>query len=1379
MVIKHGEILQDFKNNDIWTAGWVHLFPHGTGGPLDPDRVNPVTLQKWMQILLERRDSRWRKDRNLLFVVATIIFRREALANVQFKLRRRMTPQVAARLASITKADLDAMAAELRHGGSVNSTLAGKPEVRKLLQTMQSISHESTWTDHGKRRTRMFALSLMIQFGQPFFWLTINPADVHSPLVMSLAGVPIDLAGTCFAEMPTWVERLVLIANDPLASARFFHETVEAILACLLRCGANDGDGGVLGKVQAYIGMTEEQRKLTLHAHMLVWVYGFNGVDLLREEIGGDVALHVRLASYVGRIIVNQLMTEDEMRCCLLGEPEPSYVEGHEIPPPSCTAPEASLPRVDGWPESDDTRAARKDPLRVSQCAPAPVGGVLPPLDSGSNRDDESIRDSELCLLCLVEDGWALAAAANTHKCTHTCVKYAKKDENGKVLPGAECRFGYGEGGRPIVPASFVKNARAVVYADGRMEIGAEKYPSGCPDAPAAFSAEIARAKSARELAVAEGGEIDTEDDEFYVEVRRGSTHINSYNWAIQQSTRSNMDIKTTLGKGRDARGLVFYMLGYSTKSEQSVSILLSLYGQVVSRIQDDTIEQTSKSETARRMVQSCLTKQLSGTELGAPAAVCKIMGWSDAIQSHQPILCPVRPVCSWLQRNLGDEDEGEGVVITTNDGKLGTGIKAPMDYIHRCHVDDVNHDLHGMSYFTYSRLIRFEKSVPTDVKRKRSQISGETDRDEDSGDDGATSGSSTATGRTKAKSYPFVDGYDTKRRQIRRAVPVALNIMCEPPLRESQPEIFCRLMLLLFKPFFNANDLLPVGCTLWETTYGEMQDSDWDRSTVPLRRNIETMQKSKRAVAANRNRKFKDDGALMARQFLTDGDDDDSGDEGDPLLFGDDDDDDDSESIRLSGAMQAANEHAEAALIQCVKQGIVVTDVASSSADDNYSAATTSGSPDQIIRAPSAALTKSFLRANHTGLKEANTAAFANVDDGCDNPGDSELIPSRGQRTPEAYVVDMVTTADEAERTANGVLAADELNEKRQAANVRARNTDVGRTGKDFPSFVVDIADFFMLNEQQRQAFFHVAEAILDRRMDSMKPAIRLSIAGGAGSGKSYIVRAIQALVDCPSLPGSGPAEKLLVCAFQGKQASKSGGTTCHSIAEIGDGPFRPSSTILPDAKKLMWKGSTVLIIEEVSMISSSMLASIHIAAVAADGRDSDQPFAGKHVIILGDFSQLKPVGGKSLAYGFAIGGPTADPSSIDMRSIGGQALFLDMTHWVLLNGENNRFIGVYKDIMERVRLGRGTDRDVSLLNSRVVGNGTSSGEDCAESTFIVFRNKIRSIISMPFVRASCLRRGTTMFISRSFDKLKGAGSASQVTNLFLLFGVCVRSAP
>ena len=92
--------------------------------------------------------------------------------------------------------------------------------------------------------------------GQPLFWPAIHPSDMISFLFMNcVAGHNIDLASTCHKQMPDYMSRVKTVAADPVASAKCFHETLQALFNYLFSVGAADGEGGTLGKVQAYIGL--------------------------------------------------------------------------------------------------------------------------------------------------------------------------------------------------------------------------------------------------------------------------------------------------------------------------------------------------------------------------------------------------------------------------------------------------------------------------------------------------------------------------------------------------------------------------------------------------------------------------------------------------------------------------------------------------------------------------------------------------------------------------------------------------------------------------------------------------------------------------------------------------------------------------------------------------------------------------------------------------------------------------------------------------------------------------------------------------------------------------------------------------------------------
>lgn len=152
----------------------------------------------------------------------------------------------------------------------------------------------------------------------------------------------------------------------------------------------------------------------------------------------------------------------------------------------------------DPWPESDDTRTARSDKKQVSFCPPVAASKV-----------QDMFGDNPDCVASIAEDASTLSEVANLHRCTHTCVKYAKKGIDGKVLPGAECRFGYGDEGKPILPRGCVTNGNIRVYSDGTVELnGVQVASEGSHDQrPAAvLRAEILRAAESRRKAASQDG---------------------------------------------------------------------------------------------------------------------------------------------------------------------------------------------------------------------------------------------------------------------------------------------------------------------------------------------------------------------------------------------------------------------------------------------------------------------------------------------------------------------------------------------------------------------------------------------------------------------------------------------------------------------------------------------------------------------------------------------------------------------------------------------------------------------------------------------------------------------------------------------------------
>lgn len=249
----------------------------------------------------------------------------------------------------------------------------------------------------------MIAISFIIQMGQPLWWLTFGPADMNSPIVLNMAGVDIDATSRLKADYPDYANRLRLVASDPVASALLNHSVTDAVLRCLLQSGAADGDGGVLGRVEGYIGMTEEQRHLMLHCHLLVWVYGYN--DQLRTLIDTSPEKYNKLARFLEQVIFNQVASLADVNMAMQGH------DCKEIAPSSVLAGSA-----DQAPDSLVNHAKE--------------GIAQPPPTACFPRrgEDRCIVHDEAYARLMYLDLAEITPATNLHGCRPTCHKFNHSD---------------------------------------------------------------------------------------------------------------------------------------------------------------------------------------------------------------------------------------------------------------------------------------------------------------------------------------------------------------------------------------------------------------------------------------------------------------------------------------------------------------------------------------------------------------------------------------------------------------------------------------------------------------------------------------------------------------------------------------------------------------------------------------------------------------------------------------------------------------------------------------------------------------------------------------------------------------------------------------
>ncbi|EIM80173.1 uncharacterized protein STEHIDRAFT_32816, partial [Stereum hirsutum FP-91666 SS1] len=101
-----------------------------------------------------------------------------------------------------------------------------------------------------KMAMRNHIRSMFKSCGCPALFMTLNPADIHSPLMQVLAGINPEIIGRMTA-----FERAKVVADNPDAAAKFFDLVITAFRDYILR--ANRPGGGLFGDCFAHFGTVE------------------------------------------------------------------------------------------------------------------------------------------------------------------------------------------------------------------------------------------------------------------------------------------------------------------------------------------------------------------------------------------------------------------------------------------------------------------------------------------------------------------------------------------------------------------------------------------------------------------------------------------------------------------------------------------------------------------------------------------------------------------------------------------------------------------------------------------------------------------------------------------------------------------------------------------------------------------------------------------------------------------------------------------------------------------------------------------------------------------------------------------------------------------
>jgi hypothetical protein len=162
-------------------------------------------------------------------------------------------------------------------------------------------------------------------------------------------------------------------------------------------------------------------------------------------------------------------------------------------------------------------------------------------------------------------------------------------------------------------------------------------------------------------------------------------------------------------------------------------------------------------------------------------------------------------------------------------------------------------------------------------------------------------------------------------------------------------------------------------------------------------------------------------------------------------------------------------------------------------------------------------------------------------------------------------------------------------------------------------------------LNVKQCEFFIHVLHW-----MKTKEQPLYLFLTGGAGVGKSVVVRALyQALHRylCKEA-GEDPDDiRILLCAPTGKAAYNINGVTLHNAFYIqpSKGFNQSFAADVRNTFQMKYRNLSIVIIDEISMVGKKMFSFLDTRLKKIKG--NNQSFGGVSILAVGDLLQLKPV--------------------------------------------------------------------------------------------------------------------------------------------------------
>lgn len=336
LAIGHSEHPESIWNNpQLYPQMFPWLFPYGLGGI---GTVSNLSDKEHKRRLLMYHDKRFQKDPNFPFVAFSHEQIKTATTNSFLLAKKPIFHNITERLLHLNMNTLNNLLQQLSEEEFVQPTTDEEKQCFKLLTDLDHLSGTIKGSTTSKKWMRNEIWSLVAHLGAPFWYITLSPADIKHPICLYYAATNEQFK----PEILPYDERLRHICSNPVAGARFFYFIITTFIKVVL--GYGEDHEGLFGQISAYYGTVEQQGRLTLHLHMILWLAGnLTPQEMRNQLLNPNSDFKDRIIAWIESCQVGEFLsgTYDEIsEKVKLASTTKDYNDPTETlplaPPPSC-----------------------------------------------------------------------------------------------------------------------------------------------------------------------------------------------------------------------------------------------------------------------------------------------------------------------------------------------------------------------------------------------------------------------------------------------------------------------------------------------------------------------------------------------------------------------------------------------------------------------------------------------------------------------------------------------------------------------------------------------------------------------------------------------------------------------------------------------------------------------------------------------------------------------------------------------------------------------------------------------------------------------------------------------------------------------------------